>query len=302
MYRRCCHLREAPVLKRISEQLGNPKNLSTDQPGVVTSLDLTGSRMQLPDIVCLSDWLAIVPVKRILLQDANLTDEAVRIILAGLLAAKTCKHVRKRGKSSPTRLREKSPRSTAGMIEKLVLKNNPKITQAGWRHILHFLNMSRSIKAVDLSQLPFPQPLKEKSSLMAEPQETNASQDVDIEELLASSLATRIAGSHLEELILAECSLTSGQIGSLVDGVTACGLARLGLANNRLTLEGMAHVARYVASDVCKGLDLAGNNLTEILGPMLKAFHANSPLWMLSLADCNLSRLAWHHSSRHSPD
>ena len=45
--------------------------------------------MQLPDIITLSDYLAVVPVKKLILEDCGLGDEAVRVILAGLLAAKT---------------------------------------------------------------------------------------------------------------------------------------------------------------------------------------------------------------------
>ena len=58
------------------------------EPGVVSCLDLTGSRLQLADVVSLGDWLAVVPVKHLRCEDADLNDEGVRCILAGLLAAK----------------------------------------------------------------------------------------------------------------------------------------------------------------------------------------------------------------------
>ena len=136
MYRRCCQLREAPVLKRISEQLGSMKEGVNDYPHIVRTLNLTGSRMLLADVVCLSDWLAIVPVENLLLEDANLTDEGVRHVLGSLLVAKMADPTRrKRGKSSPSQLRQSAARKAAGVIEKLTLKNNPKITSDGWRYI-----------------------------------------------------------------------------------------------------------------------------------------------------------------------
>ncbi|KAI7601282.1 hypothetical protein KC319_g22503 [Hortaea werneckii] len=75
IYRRCCQLRETPILKRITEQLTSPSVCAPGQPGVVASLDLTGSRLQLADVVTLGDWLAVVPVKNLRCEDADLNDE-----------------------------------------------------------------------------------------------------------------------------------------------------------------------------------------------------------------------------------
>ena len=83
IYRRCCQLRESPVLKRIADQLNAAASCALETPGVVMSLNLTGSRLQFADIVSLSDWLAVVPVKKLILEDSDLTDEGVRVILAG---------------------------------------------------------------------------------------------------------------------------------------------------------------------------------------------------------------------------
>jgi hypothetical protein len=47
IYRRCCQLRESPILKRICDQLSSPAACSVAHPGVVTCLDLTGSRLPL---------------------------------------------------------------------------------------------------------------------------------------------------------------------------------------------------------------------------------------------------------------
>ena len=87
IYRRCCQLRETPVLKKITEQLSASMS-STGQPGVVNKLDLAGYWLQLADLITLGDYLAVVPVKELILENCGLTDEGVRVILAGLLAAK----------------------------------------------------------------------------------------------------------------------------------------------------------------------------------------------------------------------
>ncbi|KAK3066252.1 Microtubules assembly and stabilization protein, partial [Teratosphaeriaceae sp. CCFEE 6253] len=63
IYRRCCQLRETPILKRITEQLMSPNCTLPAEPGVVNCLDLTGSRLQLADVTTLGDWLAVVPVR-----------------------------------------------------------------------------------------------------------------------------------------------------------------------------------------------------------------------------------------------
>ena len=287
VYRRCCQLREAPVLKRISEQLGNTANCSVETVGVVNCLDLTGSRMQLSDVVCLADWLAVVPVRKLLLEDANLTDEGVRIVLAGLLAAKIPGQAkRKHTRSSPSRLRDIAARPLPGVIEKITLKNNPKITRSGWGHICVFINMSSSVKAIDVSLIPFPQSSVQGDNLSNAKTSPDALQP-DMAELLSKSLSGRIASpNHLEELIVAECNLSAPQVGNIIDGVISIRLARLGLASNHLDGEGLAHVARYIHSGACKGLDLGGNDLRGRLGVIADAM--GKVMWALSLANCNL--------------
>lgn len=289
MYRRCCQLREAPVLKRISEQLGTMKG-EVEKSGVVPCLDLNGSRMQLPDIVCLGDWLAIVPVKRLLLDNANFTDEGVRMILAGLLAAKPPDHSKRtRSRSSPTRAPVKPSRQSSGVVEKISLRMNTKITSEGWRHISLFLNLSRSLKAIDMSMTPFP---SSQSSVMAqgakEISEKPESNPGDIAHVLYASLSSRSKESHFEELILSDCGLNTYTISKIVDAVSGSSINRLGVAKNHLDHEAIQHVSRYVKSGSCKGLDLGGNDLRGTIEMLAQGFNSQSPMWALSVADCNL--------------
>ena len=291
IYRRCCQLRETPVLKRITEQLSRPDICPIATPGIVSTLDLTGSRLTLADVVTLSDWLAVVPVKRLLMEDANLTDEGVRVVLAGLLAAMNPDEPRRRihsNNSNPERYEERS-----GVIEKLSLKNNPKITKEGWKHISLFIYMCKSIKALDLSMMFFPEsplspiPCNEHDEL-ADGEAPAKPNPPTLAEIFSKSIAERLGGSHLEELILAECALSSHSVRKIIDAITISGVSRLVIANNNLDDEGLDCVFRYIKSGVCQGVDLGGNDLRNKLDRLTEALTKNSPLWALSLADCNL--------------
>lgn len=298
IYRRCCQLRESPILKRITEQLMNPKCILPQEPGVVNCLDLTGSRLQLADVVTLGDWLAVVPVKQLKLEDADLSDEGIRCILAGLLAAK---------KPEPTKRRSVTPKhregipftpheERSGVVEKITLKNNPRMTRVGWKHISLFIYMCRSLRAIDLSMNEFPGTLPPSAHVtpIKSPQNTppGRGEDLDAGEALYQCLAQRLAGAKLEELIMSECGLTAANVRYIVDGTVMSGTHRLGLAGNHLDDEGLAYVMRYLRSGMCQALDVGGNDLRGKLGMLGEAMTVNVntdlPCWGLSLADCNL--------------
>ncbi|KAI9665404.1 MAG: hypothetical protein M1831_001842 [Alyxoria varia] len=283
VYRRCCQLRDAPVIKRVSEQLQAIKPVEGEAEGVVPLLDLNGSRMQLPDFVVLGDWLAIVPVKKLYMDNANLNDEGLRVILAGLLATKPPGlNKRKRGKSDTVGRQQSEKRRPTGYIEKLSFRNNLKLTPEAWKHMSLFLNLSHTVKGLDMSLNPFPQPADAKGGV-----ESNT-QAKDIAGMLSKALSTRVSDSHFEEFILSECGLTSTQIGPVIDGIIACGIHRLGFAKNHLDREGLKHVARYVKSRKVKGLDLGSNDLREDYDLIADAIESDNNMWALGLADCNL--------------
>ena len=334
IYRRCCQLRETPILKRITEQLMSPTCCVPTEPGVVYCLDLTGSRLQLADMVTLGDWLAVVPVKKLLLEDADVPDEGLRCILAGLLAAKRPVPTRRR-RDAPVvpRHRDGLPvrppvQERSGVIEKLVLRNNPRISRHGWKHIGLFLYMCRSIKAIDLSMIKFPKTLPAAASETNAPPAAptgapamgtasvvskspphgtseqhphpkhpktaaaaNPAADLDAAEAFYKCLSERLGKARLEEFIVSECGFTAPQIRRIVDAAIVAGINKLGLANNALDDEGLDHVLRYVRSGVCGGLDLGGNDLRgDRLARLAAALAADSsrPCWGLSLAGCNL--------------
>jgi hypothetical protein len=289
IYRRCCQLRESPILKRITEQLMAEDCTSPEDPGTVVQLNLTGSRLQLADFVTLSDWLAIVPVKRLLLEDADISDEGLRVVLAGLLASKKPEPTRRRNGT-----RQIPSKPTGGIVEKLILKNNPRISKIGWKHISIFLYMCRSIKALDVSMLHFPQDLPpveaEDTTKPPIQMPKSTGNPFDAADTLCKALSGRLGGARLEEITMAECGLVPYQIRKIVDGATTCGIARLGFAGNKLDDEGFEHILHYVRSGVCHALDLGSNDLRGKLGKLAEALkhNPNCPVWGLGLAESNL--------------
>lgn len=298
IYRRCCQLRETPILKKITEQLALQASKST-LPGVVPKLDLTGYWLQLPDLITLGDYLAVVPVKELIMENCGLTDEGVRVILAGLLAAKCPEWERKRftkkGKSGEV--------PQGGFVDRVVLKNNSKIGKDGWVYVCTFIAMCRSLKSLDISKVPFPQiPNTPAASPPSHAQGHNLSRTssvtstvsneikcMQVSSILRKAIGERLGGKEFELLNMAECGLNTEQLGCVIDGVIKSGLRRLGIAGNDITSEGMQHVARYIREGRCEGLDLGGNDLKDQLGVIAEALNDDNHLYALSLADCHLT-------------
>lgn len=285
IYRRCCQLRETPILKRIVEQL-TASVATAAIPGLVAKLDLSGYWLQLPDLVTLGDYLAVVPVKELIMENCGLTDEGVRVILAGLLAAKLPTY----GRKSHTRKVGQYPQG--GIIESLVFKNNNKIGKDGWRHISLFINMSRSLKVLDLSRIPFPQDTTTPTTGSGHLKKTDSNTSHTSNEvscLLSKAIGDRLAGPEFELLNLGHCGINSEQLDGLVDGIIKSGLRRLGLAGNGITSVGMEHVARWIKFGKCEALDLVGNDLKDSMEIVANALDEDNKIYALSLADCNLN-------------
>lgn len=278
IYRRCCQLRETPILKKITEQLMDSCNTNITA-GTVAKLDLTDYYLQLPDLITLGDYLAVVPVKEIILENSGLNDEGLRVILAGLLAAKM-----------PSTSRRRKPKhelveSQGGIVERLVLKNN-KLGPDGWKHISLFLYKCRSLKSLDISHIPFPRqaPAVKNSTLPNGVQIPRSISDV-----FSRAVAERLGGSTLEMVNIGETEPSMEQLGLIIDGMIKCGVRRLGLAHNSLDADGIKHVVRYLAAGVCEGLDLGGNDLSEHIETLASSLDENHLVWALSLASCGLT-------------
>ncbi|KOC11710.1 cell wall biogenesis protein [Aspergillus flavus AF70] len=295
IYRRCCQLRETPVLKRIVDEISAPSSILAESPGTVGVLDLTNFPMTPQDMATFCDWLAVVPVRKVILEKCALTDDSVRSILAALLSTKTVEQMRQRrrrtGKSG-SQAPAKEERNS--VVEKLSLKDNPKIGKEGWRHICLFVHLSKSLKAIDLSGIPLPKTLITTHELNGQLPKTSCSTGsaVDVATLFSDSLSRRFGGDHLEELLLSECKPTTEEVKKICDAATTLGLRRLGFANNELNREGLEHVIRYLKSSKCEGLDLGGNPIRDHLDLITSAIEKETNLYALSLADCALTPTA----------
>lgn len=294
IYKRCCQLRETTALTLIKEQISRPSATLAEAPGTVAVVDLRGSKMSLQDIVTFGDWLAVVPVRKLVLDDCDLGDEAVRVILSGLLGCKTSEQARQNRKL-PKRGSGKRGQEQLGVIERLSLKNNPSITSLGWKHIALFIHLSRSLYAIDLTGIPYPKSAGDLSRTTTEnstgtslsPSTSRHSQQ-ETGSLVARAIRERY-GNRLEELILSGCSLSASNVSEIVDAAIHCRIRRLGFAGNHLSNEAMGHVVRYAVSDICEGLDLGSNDLHKNEHLLTQVVHERNPMFALSLADCNLT-------------
>ncbi|KAI3395472.1 hypothetical protein diail_1258 [Diaporthe ilicicola] len=283
IYRRCCQLRETPILKKITEQLMAPAN--STPAGVVEKLDLSGYWMQLADLVTLGDYLAVVPVKEVILENCGLNDEGLRVVLAGLLAARKASSApRKRPITSAEGLVEQG-----GVVERLVLKNN-KIGPEGWKHLCLFLYMCKSIVSLDLAEIPFPKSPQHSANGHGHHFHVHEEKKtpLDIGTLFAKSIGERLAGPTLEMMNLSNIGVNHAQLGQILDGIMQCGVRRLGLAHLDLDTDGLEHIKRYLSSGKCEALDLGGNDLRDQCENIGGAIDESNALWALSLAECNL--------------
>lgn len=296
IYKRCVQLRETTVLKKVCDQISSPSLTLAESPGTVAILDLSGTIMSLPELVTLGDWLAVVPVRKILMEDCQLTDEGVRVVLSGLLGCKTPEQA-KQNKKLPRWGSGRTGEEHLGVIEKLSLKGNSKLTKVGWRYIALFLHMSKSLRAIDLSGIPLPdESISGELSRTSTANTTNTntttasqSSNGSIGTLLSKALAKRFGGSKLEELIMSNCSLSTTDIGNIIDASLKCKLRRLGLAENNITAEGLNHVVRYVETGVCEGLDLGDNDLHDCVKTLSDSFTTENNFLALSLSGCGLT-------------
>lgn len=289
IYRRCCQLRETPILKKITEQLMDTANFSAET-GIVEKLDLTGYWMQLADLVTLGDYLAVVPVKEVLLENCGLTDEGLRVVLAGILAAKKQQGKRRRRLTGPS---DGSSHQQGGAVERLVLTNN-KLGPEGWKHLCLFIYFCQSLKSLNLSGIPFPQMPRRRGSHTVHA--NGAPNHPDLCQLFSKSLGARLGGSTLTLLGLGETGLNTEQLGAVLDGVIECGVKRLGLAHNNIDAQGVQHIARYLRSGKCEGLDLGGNDMRDQLEVLADALTESGPFGALSLAECNLAPASLYES------
>lgn len=293
IYKRCCQLRETTAIPLVKEQISKPSATLAEAPGTVASIDLSGSPMSLSDITTLGDWLAVVPVRRLILDNCRLTDEGLRIILSGLMGCKSQEQAR-HNKRLPKWYTKQSDVEQMGVIERLSLKNNTGISSMGWKYIALFLHLCKSLRGLDLTGIPFPNgapsdlsrtsTISTSMSASAEP----PAKSLDVGTLFSRAVSTRV-GDRLEELILSNCGLSAPMLSAVIDSAVKCQIKRLGLANNQFDTDAVSHVVRFVTSGVCEGLDMGGNDLRGCGHLLTEVLDEKNMLMAMSLAGCNMS-------------
>ena len=290
IYKRCCQLRETTALKVVMDQIARHPSTMSETPGTVAVLDLSGTELPLQDIVTLGDWLAVVPLRKLMMDDCGLTDEGVRVILSGIVGCKSAEQA-KQNKKLPKRGSGKRGQEQLGVIEKISFKNN-RFTALGWKHISLFLHISRSIRAIDLSGNPLPGPSAGLTPGILTKSNTTSSNgsisSIDCGALMLKALTQRF-GDKLEELILSNCSLTPNDIANIVESASKCKIKRLGLAENNLGPDALENVGRYLGMGICEGLDLGSNDLHDRLKLIFDGIDSTNTCFALSLSDCNLT-------------
>ncbi|KAI5811366.1 hypothetical protein DFH27DRAFT_24231 [Peziza echinospora] len=291
IYKRCCQLRETPVLPIIAEQLSTAAGKTS-----LDYLDLSSHSLHLSDALVLSDFLALAPVTKLDLENCSLTDESLRVILSGLLAVKqpseytrattsnrngSKEDVRRSGSSG-----RKSPIApkTRGMVEWLSLRNNPQIGREGWRYISLFLHMSRSLKALDVSMIQLPRNPPIHSPGRGRPPFSQA----DSTGLFCKALSERLAGVGLQELAMNRCELNTEQLRCIVNAVRKGLTRRLDLEGNHITDDGLIYLGQWIKEGTCEGISLSSNDLQDHIDILAASLHENAPLQALCLANCNL--------------
>jgi len=306
IYTQCCQLRETRILPEVKEALQKE-----NCPAVLQSMDLTGYRFQLCDAVTFSDFLALVPIKRLILEDCDLIDETVRMILSALSAVKRISISEESEEKLAALQNGADEKHHRGVIEKLSFKGNPKIGRDGWGYISCFIHMSHSLKAIDVSRITLPRPLRVnapphhgsigKHSTLKEPPAS------DITAIFSKALGERLCGRGLEELVMGQCALSSDQLKSILEGVVKGETKRLSLEGNALTDDGLAMVGHWMkGSGVCEALDLSNNNvqvrshqfrlcfwrinqIQDHIDILSASINELSPICSLRLSNCSLT-------------
>ena len=100
-----------------------------------------------------------------------------------------------------------------------MFKNNAKIGRDGWRYISTFIAMCRSLKSMDLSKVPFPQPLAEAAPPSHTPNHltrtSTTSSNSEVSCVLSKAIGERLAGREFELLNIAECGFPGESLAAL---------------------------------------------------------------------------------------
>ncbi|CCH44236.1 GLC7-interacting protein 3 [Wickerhamomyces ciferrii] len=119
IYTRCCHLREILPIPATLKQLKNKHS-------PLSVLKMLNPKPTLIDVYSFSDFIAIVPIKTLILDNVTMNSEMLKILLSSLINSTT--------------------------IEKISLKNVP-LDIIAWKFLCKFLSRNKSLLKLDISQM-----------------------------------------------------------------------------------------------------------------------------------------------------
>jgi len=213
----------------------------------------------------LGDYLAVVPVKELVMENCGLTDEGVRVILAGLLSAKFPEWERRKVKKG----------KWGGVVSRWL--RGEGCLQKQWqdweRWLALHLHIHRYVSVTQIdgfikSSIP-PAPGRDtvpRPSHLTRTISASSTTHPEVSCVLSKAIGERLAGREFELLNIAECGMTTEQLGDLIDWSHQVWFTAVSELRKQNYHEGMQHVARYIRDGKCEGLDLAGNDLRDQLG------------------------------------
>jgi hypothetical protein len=182
IYTRCCHLREILPIAATMKQI-------KDREAPLQVLKMMNPRPTLIEILSLSDFLSVVPVCMLILDNVSLSDEMLRIIFSAVINSKE--------------------------LARLSLRNT-SLDRNGWKILCAFLSENSAIAKLDLSiQRTKTKPPPDRSILDWGLLTRALVARGGIEELIINGCM--VPSTELEELILQGCCLSTKRLGLAVN-------------------------------------------------------------------------------------
>lgn len=246
IYTRCCHLREILPIPATLKQIKG-KSIPLD------IIRMMNPRPTMIEILSFSDFLSIVPVRDVSLDNAVITTEMLKTILWALVRS--------------------------NHLLRLSLCN--VITDdEGWKALCAFLSENESLCRLDLSlQL-------DSKKCKLKPGVSRSEMDWG---LFTEAMKAR---GGIEELLLNGCMVPAESLEDIVTkGCANC--TRLGLAVNDLQRDDLEMLWKWLKQDStkCQGLDLGGNDLDSCNDLLRKIIVDGHSLLYLSLNSTHLKSL-----------
>lgn len=260
IYTRCCHLREIMPIRNMLKQLQG-------QLAPIPRLKIANTKPTLVEILALSDFLTIVPVASMVVDDQIIEAEMVRYVLAGLVRSKD--------------------------LSRLTFVNT-KMDIAGWRYLCVFLaSCQKSLLALSLAC----------TDPTGAPNRIAPFDRRGMDwRLLTEALK---ALDTLEELDLGGTRISTPDLQYLFANGVA-NIRMIGLANNNLKHDDVKLVADWAqsAGSQLMGINLSGNDLSKAEDwDLIHSFLTNPRMLQFVLRNAKLSGYhAQRISSAFSPE